>query len=114
MDKAPCWMEMKINKTVAKIGEKEISVKTFNMDQLRLLVVLCIIANGGKLPPIIVFKGKSNPTLEKRLQNFVKQKNYNVKIYCHEKGWVDKILFEKWLTEIWFINYSLNQQITRF
>ena len=80
MDKAPCWMEMKINKTVAKIGEKEISVKTFNMDQLRLLVVLCIIANGGKLPPIIVFKGKSNPTLEKRLQNFVKQKNYNVKI----------------------------------
>ena len=50
MDKTPCRMEMKINKTVAKIGEKEISVKTFNMDQHRFSVVLCIFANRGKLP----------------------------------------------------------------
>ena len=43
MDETLCWMEMKINKTIAKIGEKEISVKTFNMDQQRFSVVLCIL-----------------------------------------------------------------------
>ena len=76
------------------------------MDQHSFSVVLCILANGRKLPSMIVFKGKPNATLEKRLQNFIKENNYNIKLYCHEKGWVDKILFEKWLTEIWFINYS--------
>ena len=43
--------------------------------------------------------------MEKRLQKFLK-KNYNIKIHCHKKGLVDKNLFEKWLTEIWFVNYS--------
>ena len=48
---------------------------------------------------MIVFKGIPNAKLEKRLQKFLK-KNYNIKIHCHKKGWVDKNLFEKWLTEI--------------
>ena len=30
VDKTPCWMEMIIEKTIAKIGEKEIRVKSFN------------------------------------------------------------------------------------
>ena len=74
MDETPCWMEMKINKTIEKIGEKEISVRTFNMDQKRFSVALCILANGGKLPPMIVFKGIPNAKLEKRLQKFIKKK----------------------------------------
>ena len=81
------------------------------MAQHRFFVVLCILANGGKLPPIIVFRGKLNATLEKRLQKFIKKKKYNIKIHCNEKEWVDKNQFENWLTEVSFINYSLNPQI---
>ena len=33
VDETPCWMEMKIEKTITKIREKEIRVKYFNMDQ---------------------------------------------------------------------------------
>lgn len=54
---------------------------------------------------MIVFRGKPNATLEKRLQKFIKEKNYNIKIHCNGKGWVDKNLFEYWLTEILFVNY---------
>ena len=38
MDENPVWIEKKINKTVAKIGEKEISFKTFNMVSIGFLL----------------------------------------------------------------------------
>ena len=34
IDETPCLMEIKMNKTIVKIGEKEISAKTFNKDSL--------------------------------------------------------------------------------
>ena len=58
--------------------EKEIRIKTFNLDQHRLSLVLCVIAARNKLPPMIVFRGKSGATLEKRLQNFVIENNYKI------------------------------------
>lgn len=93
VDETPCWKEMIIEKTIAKIGEKEIRVKSFNMEQHRFSLVLCILGNGSKLPPMIAFKGKSGAILEKRLQNFVKDKKFNIKIACKEHAWVDKVLF---------------------
>ena len=61
-----------------QIGEKEIRIKTFNLDQQRFSLVLCVIAARNKLPPMIVFRGKSGATLEKRLQNFVIENNYKI------------------------------------
>ena len=58
---------MKIENTIAKIGEKEIRVKSFNMDQYLFSLILYILGNGSKLLPMIVFKGKSGAILEKRL-----------------------------------------------
>ena len=46
---------MKIEKTVAKIGEKEIIVKSFNFDQHRFPIILCILDNGCKLLPMLFF-----------------------------------------------------------
>ena len=63
---------MKINKTVAKIGEKEISVKAFKIELHRFSIVLCCLTNEGKLPQMIVFKCKFKS--EKRSQNFIKEK----------------------------------------
>ena len=81
------------------------------MAQHRFSVVSSILANGGKLTPMIVFRGKPSATLEKGLQKFIKEKNYNIKIHCNEKGWVDKNQFENWLTEVWFVIIVLNLQI---
>ena len=61
-----------------QIGEKEIRIKTFNLDQQRFSLVLCVIAVGNKLPPIIVFRGKRGSTLEKRLLKLVIENNYKI------------------------------------
>ena len=40
VDETPIWMEFKIENTISKIGEKEIRIKTFNLDQNRFSLVL--------------------------------------------------------------------------
>ena len=84
VDKIPVWMKFKIEKTISKIGEKEIRIKTFNIDQHIFSLVLCIIASGHKLSPMIVFKGKSG-LFQKRDNKFVKEKNFKILVYCQEK-----------------------------
>ena len=36
---------------VAKIGERSINVKTFGTERNRISLILCVSANGLKLPP---------------------------------------------------------------
>ena len=59
---------------------------------------------------MIVFRGKSVATLEKRLQKFVIKNNYKILVVCQDKGCVDKHLFTKWLKEIWFVIYSFKKR----
>ena len=100
VDETPIWMELKIENTISKIDEKGIRIKSFNLDQHRFSLVLCITAAGNKLPPMIVFRGKTGATLGKRLQKFVVENNYKILVVCQDKGLVDKNLFTKWLKEI--------------
>lgn len=58
VDKTPIWMEFKIENTISKIGEKEIRIKRFNLDQHRFSLVFCISAAGNKLQPMIVLELK--------------------------------------------------------
>ena len=46
-------------KLKSKFGEKEIRIKSFNLDQHRFSLVLRITTAGNNLPPIIVFRGKT-------------------------------------------------------
>ena len=59
VDETPIWMEFKIETTISKIGEKEIRIKSFNLDKHRFSLVLCITEAGNKLQPMIVFRGKT-------------------------------------------------------
>ena len=43
--------------TIDKIDNKTIKVKTFGSDKDRISVLLVILANSHKLPPLIFFKG---------------------------------------------------------
>ena len=54
--------------TIDKIGNKIIKVKTFGSDKERISVLLGIIPDGEKLPPLIVFQGKPNGTIKKNLK----------------------------------------------
>ena len=54
--------------TIDKIWNKTIKVKTFGSDKERISVLLGILADWEKLPPLIVFQGKPNGTIEKNLK----------------------------------------------
>lgn len=67
------------NKTVAKKGTKSIVIKSFKQEKCRISVLLIITADGGKLPPYIIFKAKCNGKIESDLKkdiNVIKKNCY--------------------------------------
>ena len=76
MDETPIWFEMVPKSTVAKLGAKSVTVKTFGTEQKRFSLMLTKGDKGQKLPPVIVFKGEKNATLQKRLQSYADSKKY--------------------------------------
>jgi transposase-like protein len=58
MDQTAVYFEMKSSTTVHKKGERTVSVRDSASNSKRATVVLAVAADGTKLPPFVVFKGK--------------------------------------------------------
>ena len=58
MDETAVWLDMPGSTTVSEIGEKSIPIRTTGHEKSRITVCLTAKANGTKLPPMIIFKGK--------------------------------------------------------
>ena len=101
-DETPIWFEFFAKKTIARIGEKNINVRTFGSEKSRITVLLTILANGVKLPPLIVFKGKKNGTIFNRLKKHPAISKGKVFVQCQENSWVDSSIFYEFLNNIWF------------
>lgn len=54
--------------TISKIGEKSIIFRNLGKEKLRISAVLCILANGSKLPPLLIFLGKTNGPKEQKIK----------------------------------------------
>ena len=74
MDETPIMFEMVGKTTIAKIGDRNINIRTYGSERSRISVILCISASGNKLPPLLIFKGKKGGYIEEELK-----KNPNVK-----------------------------------
>ena len=68
MNETPLSFNMIQTKTIAKKGTKSIINKTLEQEKLYVSVLLTIIADGGRLPPYIIFKAKRQGKIEKELQ----------------------------------------------
>ena len=64
-DETPIFMEMNENKTLNIIDEKDIKIKSFNKEHIRISDLLTILGDGNTLPPFVVFNGKSQRPKEK-------------------------------------------------
>jgi hypothetical protein len=47
------------NKTISKRGKKTVLIKSQNQEKCRISILLFIVADGDKMPPLIIFKGKA-------------------------------------------------------
>ena len=101
MDETPLLMNITNTKTIAKIGSKEFDIKTHRQEKFHVTAILWIIADGTKLPQMLVFKGQPDGRVERRLNKnwFVKDKK--VFAYCQLKAWNNRTIMKKWINEVW-------------
>lgn len=95
MDETPAFFDMVPAKSITKTGTKECVVRTSGGEKKHVTVVLSAAADGTMLPPMVIFKGKTERTIEKlRIpEGFV--------VKCQEKAWMDEHLMKVWLDDIW-------------
>ena len=64
MDETACWMDMPSDTTVYFSGARSVPMKTTGHDKSHYTVVLTAKADGTKLKPFVVFKGKGTHLLK--------------------------------------------------
>ena len=95
MDETPAFFDMIPAKSICKTGSRECIVRTSGSEKKHVAVVLSATADGTMLPPMLIFKGKTDKTIKKlRIP-----KGFIVK--TQEKSWMDEGFMEVWVEEIW-------------
>ena len=100
---------MILNKVIAQKGEKNVVVRTQNQERIRISCLLTICADGDKLPPYIIFKGKN---INNRNMNEIKNNSYfkNKKIFINfnTNAWSTTEIMIDWIEKIYFPYFSIH------
>ena len=91
MDETPVYFDMVGNLTIENRGVKSVQVRTTGNEKNRFTCVLTVLADGTKLPPIVIFKGKQMP---KNLPS-------GIIVMMHPKGWMDEFGMKTWFNKVW-------------
>lgn len=91
-DQTPVWFDCPENCTVELKGKKSVSVRTTGAERQRCTVMLCVTADGRKLPPYVILKRKRIPN-----EAFPK----GIVVRAQEKGWMDDELVLDWIKSVW-------------
>ena len=88
MHETPAFFDMIPAKSICKTGSRECIVRTSGSKKKHVTVVLSVAADGNLLPPMIIFKGKTDKTIKKlRIpEGFIAK--------TQEKSWMDEGLME--------------------
>lgn len=73
--------------------------------------MLAIGANGIRLPPLVVFKGKKDAVKEERLQKYIKKNNLKIIALCQDNAWADREIFIKLLKYVFFNNKYVSNML---
>ena len=77
-DETAITYDSPLSYSLAKVGLKIVTIKTTEKEKYRVTCLLSITADGGKLKPFIIFKGKKDAVINKELEEFVKSKKYDI------------------------------------
>ena len=66
MDETPAFFDMVLNKSICKTGTRECVVRTSGGEKKHVTIVLSTLsADGNMVPLMLIFKGKTEKTIEK-------------------------------------------------
>ena len=94
MDETACWMDMPSDTTVAVTGSRSVPLKTSGHEKDHFTVILTAKADGTKMKPYVVFKGKGT-RLIKDLQNIP-----GIVVRFSTNGWMNDDLTVDYLHSI--------------
>ena len=94
---------------MAKIGQKTITVKTTGKEKIRIACLLSISADGEKLKPFIIFKGKKRGIINKELDEFINIKKYEIITKTQTNSWMDEELFIEYIESV-IVNYKYGKK----
>src|SRR5215216_1536089 len=92
MDETPMSFNLPSNTTVEQSGSKTVSILSTGHERSNFTVVLACLADGTKLPPVIIFKLKKIPREE-----FPE----GVVIRANSQGWMNEEEMIWWIENIW-------------
>ena len=94
MDETPMYFDLVPSRTIERMGEKEVLVRTTGADKRHLTVVLTVTADGKMPPPMIIFEGK---------RSIAQQVNPppGIVMEVQEKGWMNQELVHVYIERIW-------------
>lgn len=93
VDETPVYIDMPRTCTVNEVGAREVRVRTTGYEKQRVTVMLCVTADGRKLPPYIILKRKNMPKNETFFSDVV--------VRVQEKGWMTSDLMLDWIEVVW-------------
>ena len=104
MDEIPAFCDMMPTKCIAAKGTKECVVLTSGGEKKHLTVVLSAMEDGKMLPPMIIFKGKTDRTIS----------DLNIPagfiVKTQDKAWMDNDLMKVWMEDIWIKHIPAERQ----
>ena len=106
VSEVPIILDPIVESRYEKVADSVVKIRIFGKAKQRLSCMLCIYADGHRAPPMLVFKGLPDDSLEKRLSNLKVVKENKVFVVCQQDPWFDDNTFIKWLNYIWFRAYS--------
>lgn len=92
MDETPLTFDLPRNTTIDQTGNKTISIRTCGYEKSGFTVVLSCMADGKKLPPMIIFKLKKIPRL-----TFPS----GVIVRTNSEGWMNAEEMLYWIETVW-------------
>lgn len=94
MDETACWFDMPSDTTVALSGSKSVPLKSTGHDKDHFTVILTARADGTKLKPFIVFKGKGTRLIKEL------DKIPGVIVQFSSNGWMNDPLTIEYLRKV--------------
>jgi hypothetical protein len=92
MDETPMTFDLPSNTTIDELGAHSISIRTTGHEKSNFTVVLTCMADGTKLPPLVIFKLKNIPRC-----NFPSE----VIVRANPTGWMNENEMLYWIENVW-------------
>ena len=64
MDETPVFFDMVPEKSLVQKSQKSVTIRTSGSEKRHVTVVLTVAADGFILPPMVIFRGKTNQTIK--------------------------------------------------